>query len=213
MTGRFISIEGIEGAGKTTQCDLLCSALGDAGVDCHRTREPGGSHGAEAIRRLFLEHEWDGVAESFLLMAARRDHVMSVICPTLVAGRWVVSDRFSLTTLVYQGCGRGVDVSLLEDMDEAATDHFGTRGYSFMPDLTIVLDVPADVGLTRARNRSAPDRMERLPVEFFERVRSGFLRLALTHSSKCIVIDGTRLPSEVHADIRAVLLERLGVAL
>ncbi len=192
--GRFIAIEGIEGAGKSTQVQLLVTALLDAGVDTLKTREPGGSPNAEALRGVFLDRGWDGVAESFLLMAGRRDHVVTRIRPMLEIGTWVVSDRFSLTTLAYQGYGRGVPLGLLRDMNYAATD-------GLAPDLSIILDLPATTGLTRVKERGAVDRMERLGADFFERVRDGFLELEKFNPSPCPVIDASRSSATVHIRI------------
>ncbi len=206
MTGRFISIEGIEGAGKSTQVQLLVTALLDAGVDTLKTREPGGSPNAEALRGVFLDRGWDGIAESFLLMAGRRDHVVNRIRPMLDIGVWVVSDRFSLTTLAYQGHGRGVNMGLLRDMN-----HFATDG--LMPDLTIILDLPVTVGLERVKGRGAMDRMENLGVNFFEKVREGLLELEKFNSSPCPVIDASRSSATVHASIVQAVNERFEMTL
>lgn len=202
--GKFISIEGIEGAGKTTQVRLLLAAFNAARVDVLSTREPGGSPAADDLREVFLRHEWDGVAETFLLMGGRRDHVTRTILPKLAEGRWVVSDRFALTTYAYQGHGRGVDRNLLKVMNEFSTD-------GLVPDLPIILDVPAEVGLERAHARSTLDRMERLSVEFFERVRAGFLEQAKLYPIEPVVVDATGTREEVHRRICAVVSERLNV--
>jgi dTMP kinase len=155
---------------------------------------------------LFIEHEWDGAAESFLLMASRRDHVMNRIKPVLDSGAWVVSDRFSLTTFAYQGYGRGVGLTVLKDMNWLATG-------GLTPDLSIILDIPSDVGLARARKRSTPDRVERLNVEWFERVRDGFLKLAVRRKATCAVVDATGSPESVHLFVKAVIRDRLEVEL
>src|SRR5205809_3277586 len=163
--GRFISIEGGEGAGKSTQVGLLAAALGRAGIPVQATREPGGSPGGEAIRRLLLEGErerWDAISEALLLVAARRDHVTRVIAPAVAQGVWVVSDRFADSTMAYQGYGRGLG---LQDL---ATLHRFALG-DFAPDLTVILDLPVEIGLTRAAARAAADRFESLDREFHER--------------------------------------------
>ena len=152
--GRFISIEGGEGAGKSTQVGLLVAALDRAGIPVRATREPGGSPGAEAIRRLLLEGEgerWDAISEALLLVAARRDHVARLIAPALAQGVWVVSDRFADSTMAYQGYGKGVA------FDDLATLHHLALG-DFAPDLTVILDLPVETGLARAAARSAADR-------------------------------------------------------
>ncbi len=167
--GRFITIEGGEGVGKTTQVGLLVAALERARIPARATREPGGSPGGEAIRRLLLEGDserWDAVGEALLLVAARSDHVARLIAPSLAQGIWVVSDRFADSMLAYQGYGRGL---ALEDL---LTLHRFALG-SFSPDLTVILDLPAETGLSRAAARaSAGDRFERLDRAFHERLRT-----------------------------------------
>ena len=149
LRGRFITIEGGEGAGKTTQVGLLVAALERAGIPARATREPGGSPGGEAIRRLLLEGDgerWDAVGEALLLVAARRDHVTRLIAPALAQGIWVVSDRFADSTLAYQGYGRGLA------LDDLAALHRFALG-DFAPDLTVILDLPVEIGLARAAAR------------------------------------------------------------
>src|SRR5438874_5483656 len=181
--GRFISIEGCEGAGKSTQVGLLATALDRAGIMVRATREPGGSPGAEAIRRLLLEGEgerWDAVGEALLLVAARRDHVSRVIEPALAQGVWVVSDRFADSTLAYQGYGRGLA------LDDLAALHRFALGV-FAPDLTLILDLPVEVGLSRTAARpAAADRFERLDRAFHERLRQGFRRTAAEENARCV---------------------------
>lgn len=202
--GKLISIEGIEGVGKSTQATRLWAALALAGIVTNKTREPGGTPGAELIRRLFIDHEWDGVAESFLLMAARRDHVQKFIKPTLASGWWVVSDRFALTTFAYQRYGRGVDLSFLKRMNRLAA-------LDVMPDLSIILDAPPDLGLARARKRASLDRIERLDAAWFEGVRAGFIELAKKNKRTCAIVDATGTEDEVHRAIKCVVRERLEV--
>jgi len=208
--GRFITIEGGEGAGKTTQAVLLVAALARAGIAARATREPGGSAGAEAIRRLLLEGEgerWDAVGEALLLVAARRDHVTRLIEPALAHGMWVVSDRFADSTLAYQGYGR--DLAL----DDLAALHRFALG-AFVPDLTLILDLPVEIGLARAAARpAAADRFERLDHAFHERLREGFRRIAAEESARCVLIDATSDPQTVHRAALDVVEQRLGVAL
>jgi dTMP kinase len=203
--GRFITIEGGEGAGKTTQVGLLVAAFERARIPARATREPGGSPGGEAIRRLLLEGDgarWSGVGEALLLVAARSDHVARLIAPSLAQGIWVVSDRFA-----YQGYGRGL---ALEDL---ATLHRFALG-SFAPDLTVILDLPAEIGLARAAARaSGDDRFERLDHAFHERLREGFRTIAAKDSARCVLIDGSSDPQTVHGAVLDAVEGRLRVAL
>ena len=208
--GRFITIEGGEGAGKTTQVGLLVAALERARIPARATREPGGSPGGEAIRQLLLEGDgdrWDAVGEALLLVAARSDHVARLIAPSLAQGMWVVSDRFADSTLAYQGYGRGLG---LEDL---ATLHRIALG-DFAADLTVILDLPAEIGLARAAARaSVDDRFERLDRAFHERLRQGFRQIAAHDSVRCVLIDGSSGPQTVHQAVLAAVEQRLGMAL
>ena len=204
--GRFITIEGGEGAGKSTQAPLLVAALERAGVAARATREPGGSPGAEAIRGLLLEGEggrWDAAAEALLLVAARRDHVAKLIEPALARGVWVVCDRFADSTLAYQGYGRG-----LAPADIRALHRFAVG--DFAPNLTLILDLPVEIGLARAATRhAAADRFERLDHAFHERLRQGFREIAAAQPGRCVLIDATAEPQSVHRAIVEVVTERL----
>jgi dTMP kinase len=207
--GRLITIEGGEGAGKSTQVPLLVAALENAGITALATREPGGSPGGEAIRSLLLEGggaRWDAVAEMLLLIAARRDHVVRLIEPALAHGKWVVCDRFSHSTLAYQGYGRGLPASDIAMMQQLALGDLAT-------DLTIILDLPVEIGLARAASRAAADRFERLDLAFHERVRRGFLEIAAAEPARCVVVDATADAAAVHRKILAAVAERLGVDL
>lgn len=207
--GRLITLEGGEGAGKTTQLPLLVSALTRAGITALGTREPGGSAGAEAIRRLLLEGEgarWDARQEALLFVAARRDHVVRMIEPALAQGAWVVCDRFADSTLAYQGYGRG-----LEPTDIAMLHRFALG--DFAPDLTVILDVPVAIGLARAASRSGPgDRFEQLDSDFHERLRRGFREIAAQEPSRCVLIDASGDPQAVHRAVTDAVARRLGVA-
>ena len=208
--GRFITIEGGEGAGKSTQVALLAAALERAGIAALATREPGGSAGAEAIRRLLLEGEgarWDAQQEALLLVAARRDHVNRLIIPALARGVWVVSDRFADSTLAYQGYGRG-----LAAPDLAALHRFALG--DFTPDLTLILDLPAPAGLARAAARSpAADRFERLDPSFHDRLREGFRAIAAAEPGRCVLIDASGAPDAVHRAVTGAVAQWLQVAL
>ena len=206
--GRFISIEGGEGVGKSTHVGLLVAALDRAGIRARATREPGGSPGAEAIRRLLLEGEgerWDAISEALLLVAARCDHVARLIAPALAQGVWVVSDRFADSTMAYQGYGKGVA------FDDLATLHRLALG-DFAPDLTVILDLPVETGLARAAARSAADRFERLDHDFHEKLRQGFRQIAAENPTRCILIDASGDAQTVHSAVIAAAEQRLGVA-
>jgi dTMP kinase len=206
--GRFISIEGGEGAGKSTQVGLLVAALGRAGIPVRATREPGGSPGGEAIRRLLLEGEgerWDAVGEALLLVAARRDHVARVITPALAQGVWVVSDRFADSTMSYQGYGKGLGLQDLTTLHRFALGDFA-------PDLTVILDLPVEIGLARAAARSAADRFERLDRDFHEKLREGFHQIAAENPARCVLIDAAGDPQTVHRAVIAVVEQRLGLS-
>jgi dTMP kinase len=205
----LITLEGGEGAGKSTQVDLLLAALGHAGIAALRSREPGGSEGAEAIRRLLLDgatERWDAAGEALLLYAARRDHVTRLIAPALDRGVWVVCDRFADSTLAYQGYGRGLPLADLLTLHRFALGDFA-------PDLTLILDLPVAAGLARAARRSGnADRFERLDAAFHERLRQGFRQIAADNPGRCVVIDAAGDQDSVHRAVLAAVAARLGVA-
>ncbi len=206
--GRFITFEGGEGVGKTTQIELLAEALRQRKFNVATTREPGGSPGAEAIRELLLSgavERWDGESEALLMVAARRDHLVATIWPALAAGRIVLCDRFADSTEAYQGFGRGVARARLAELHRLAAGDFA-------PDLTFVLDLPAAEGLARAARRGAVTRFERMPLDMHERLRQGFLEIARRETARCVVIDARREIGAIHADITAALRERLKIA-
>lgn len=207
--GRLITIEGGEGAGKSTQVELLVAALVRAGIAVERTREPGGSAGAEAIRRMLLDgstERWDAVGEALLFHAARRDHVTRLIAPALERGIWVVCDRFADSTLAYQGYGRGLPLA-----DLAALHRFSLG--DFAPDLTLILDLPVAEGLARVARRSGDaDRFERLDAAFHERLRQGFRAIAADNPARCVVIDAEGDQGSVHRAVYAAVAARLGLS-
>jgi dTMP kinase len=207
--GKFITVEGGEGAGKSTQVGLLVAALGHARIQARATREPGGSPGGEAIRRLLLEGEgarWDPVSEALLLVAARRDHITRLIAPSLAQGVWVVSDRFADSTLAYQGYGRGVSLDALAGLHRLALDDFAA-------DLTVILDLPVEMGLARAAARSVADRFERLDRDFHERLREGFRQIAANNPARCVLIDASADAQTVQRAVLAAVKQRLAVQL
>lgn len=186
--GRFITLEGGEGAGKSTQIAHLKAFLEKHGRSVLTTREPGGAPGAEMVRKLLVEgpaERWDGVTEALLHFAARREHLRSTVWPALKRGDWVVSDRFADSTLAYQGYGHGIDRTLLDKL-------YGIAVGDFRPDLTLILDLPVEAGLARASARRGNEtRYESLPRDFHERVRRGFLDIAAAEPDRCLVIDAT----------------------
>ena len=186
--GRFITLEGGEGAGKTTQAQRLVERLRAQGIEAIRTREPGGSPGAEAIRNLVVSGEteaWSAMTETLLMYAARSDHLERTIRPALAAGRWVVCDRFADSSRVYQGAGGGTPESLIEALDDAVVN-------GDQPDLTLVFDLPVEVGLERAFGRGLFEtRFEAKGLAFHQRLRDGFLAIAAAHAERCRLIDAT----------------------
>jgi dTMP kinase len=208
LRGHFITFEGGEGSGKSTHAATLAQRLKSLGLEVVLTREPGGSTGAEIIRHILLS----GIAkplgaetEAILFAAARDDHVRNTILPALKAGNWVVCDRFIDSTRVYQGALGNVDQRLIRSLERV------TVGSAF-PELTFILDVPAQVGLARAKSRrgqDAADRFEAESLEFHEKLRQAYRALATEEPARCIVIDG-RAPRDVVADrIWSIVQERL----
>lgn len=201
----FISFEGIDGSGKSTQARLLAERLRDAGRDVVLTREPGGSPGAEEIRRLVLEgapDRWSAETEILLFTAARRDHLERVIEPALAAGRIVITDRFADSTRVFQGLTRG-DLRGVVD-----TLHRLMIGRE--PDLTVLIDIDPETGLARAKGRAGhEERFEDFGADFQARARAGFLELARAHPARFVVIDGGRPAGQVAQDVAAAAEGRL----
>jgi dTMP kinase len=188
MQARFITLEGIEGAGKTTVADRLTQALRARGITVHATREPGGTKLAERIRALVLdrgEEHISATAETLLMFGARQVHVDNLIRPALARGEWVLCDRFTDATHAYQGGGRGVDRGLIERIAQAVHG-------DLQPDCTLLLDVPVRVGLERMQaRRGAVDRFEIESAQFFERVRNRYLELARATPQRFRVIDAS----------------------
>ena len=191
-TGRFITFEGGEGGGKSTQVRLLSDRLRRAGVDVVATREPGGSAGAESLRDLLVKgstDRWSPMTETLILYAARRDHLERLILPALARGAWVISDRFADSTRAYQGAAGGVDPGFISELERAVLG--GAR-----PDLTVVLDLPADEGLARAGRRGGDEsRFEDKGLAFHERLRQEFLMIADREPDRCFLVDA-RQPVE-----------------
>jgi dTMP kinase len=210
--GRFITLEGGEGAGKTTQIRRLADALRGRGLCVLTTREPGGSPGAEEIRRLLVSGEpgrWDGMTELLLHFAARRDHLLRTVWPALDAGTWVVCDRFADSSMAYQGYGHGLGREVVERLAETAIG-------SFRPDLTLILDLAVETGIARTRGRmpgasAGEDRYERMGLAFHERLRRGYLDIAAREPERCEVVAADRSPEEVSAAVLAAVVRRLSI--
>jgi dTMP kinase len=207
--GKFITLEGGEGTGKSTQAHLLATRLARAGIPVHTTREPGGSTGAEHIRELLVRGEvlrWDPMTESLLHFAARRDHLEKTVRPALARGEWVVCDRFADSTMAYQGFGMGLGRQAVESLYRLVAE-------TFAPDLTLILDLPVEEGLRRAAARAGTDtRYERMDASFHERVRGGFQAIAAAEPGRCALIDARPDAGAVHRAVCAAVSERLGIS-
>jgi dTMP kinase len=206
--GRFVTFEGGEGAGKSTQIARLAERLEAEGIRVVRTREPGGTPGAEAVRRILLSggaRRFGPGSEALLFAAARADHVATLIAPALGRGTWVLCDRFTDSTRVYQGTA-GVGRELLAALEKVALGELA-------PDLTLVLDVPPKVGLARvaARSAEAPDRFEGDPLEEHEARRRAFLAIARAEPARCVVVDAAGEAEAVAAAVWQAVRERLGL--
>jgi dTMP kinase len=205
--GRFITFEGGEGAGKSTQLGRLADRLRAQGREVVATREPGGSPGAEAIRDLVLNgaaDRWSPVTETLLMYAARADHIERVIRPSLARGAWVVCDRFADSTRAYQGAGGGTDPGLIAALEDQVLGEA-------RPDLTLIFDIPPEAGLQRAQARGGEMRFESKGLEFHQRLREGFLAIARAEPDRCALIDATGAMDAVEAAIWAAVEARLAV--
>ena len=211
MRGRFITLEGGEGAGKSTQAERLAAQLRALAISVVVTREPGGSAGADIMRHVLLSgaaQPLGPVAETLLFAAARDDHVRSTIAPALAEGRWVVCDRFIDSTRVYQGVLGRVDPKLIRGLERLTVS-------DTMPDLTFMLDLPAEIGLARAGQRRAggqADRFETETIEFHTNLRQAFRRIAAAEPQRCVLIDADRTVDQVADDIWAAVNSRLDPA-
>jgi dTMP kinase len=208
VTPRFITLEGGEGTGKSTQAKRLSKKLQERGVDSIVTREPGGSPGAEQIRELFVHGEpgrWSALTETLLVFAARVDHIERTIKPALIAGRWVICDRFTDSTYAYQGVGRGSDRETIRRIESVSIG-------DFKPNLTLVLDLPADVGLQRARARSGDEnRFEGFDTAFHERLRQAFIDIARRNGDRCVLLDAGGSEDEVADLVWNSVSQRFGL--
>lgn len=208
--GRFISFEGTEGVGKTTAIEALCTRLQDNGIDYLRTREPGGSPFAERLRSILLDPatDIDDDTELLLLFAARCDHMQQVILPALQRGTWVICDRFTDSTIAYQGYGRAHGDSIMLTKIDTLIAQFIPQ----LPELTLWLDLPVDEGMARAGKRSVADRFEQQASDFFMRIYKGFSALADQHPERIQRIDASGSSEEVNARLWQVISARFDLS-
>ena len=200
-TGKFITLEGIEGVGKTTNREYIRGLLEQAGRPCVETREPGGTPLGEALREMLLQHRHEDMsadAELLMMFAARAEHLHKVILPALQAGKNVLCDRFTEATYAYQGGGRGLNDKKISDLENWVQA-------DLRPDLTIILDAPVEIGRERAGRRSAPDRIEKEKNDFFERVRNAYLALAGHYPERIAVVDASVAIGQVQDQIAHVM--------
>jgi dTMP kinase len=210
--GIFITLEGGEGTGKSTQSRLLQQALSASGVDILATREPGGTDQAERIRNLLVQSDggsFDAMTEALLLFAARREHLVHKIWPALEKGQWVISDRFADSTRAFQGYGMGLDMQIIENL------YLMVAG-DFQPDLTLIFDIDPETGLKRSMKRLTEsalteDRYERMGLPFHTRLRNGFLGIAKKFSDRCLVVDAAQDVQVIHQQVLKVIEQRFGV--
>ena len=196
MKGTFITLEGIEGAGKTTQAKLITDALKQKGINAIATREPGGIETAEAIRQIVLHKDIEPITELLLYEASRAEHFCKIIRPALNSGKTVICDRFTDASIAYQGYGRGLNIKLVEELNKIAT--FGVE-----PDFTFIFDIPAQMAFERLKQRGHTlDRFEKLDVKFYENVRQGYMDQSIKYPKRVIVVDGTKSIEDIH---RAVM--------
>ena len=203
--GLFITVEGVEGAGKSTNIKVIEEFFSEWKLDYILTREPGGTLIAEEIRELLLMHheeKMDATTELLLIFAARAQHLNTKIKRTLAEGTWVLCDRFTDATYAYQGAGRGLDVESINQLERFVQDNL-------RPDLTVIFDLDPSIGLERARQRGQLDRIESQKLEFFQRVREGYQNIASRESGRCLLIDASQTRETVRQSLRAALEDRM----
>jgi dTMP kinase len=203
--GRFITLEGGEGVGKSTQAQLLAGWLRETGREVVVTREPGGTPNAEAIRLLLVHgavERWSPISETLMMYAARRDHIERVISPALERGAWVVCDRYIDSTRAYQGIGGGAPEALITDLQIAVVG-------DVLPDLTLVLDLDAETGLKRAAARGEAARFEAKGLAYHEALRGAFIQIAIAEPSRCVLLDASSPVELVSAQIWTAVTSRL----
>ena len=205
ITGVFITLEGGEGAGKSTQLKLLEERLVTHEIDIVRTREPGGVPSAETIRDLLVNGEtdkWRPLTETLLHFAARHEHISRLVQPAIDRGQWVLCDRFADSTTAYQGYAQNIDLETIATLYRLAVGNLE-------PNLTIILDLPVEVGLERAEDRGiGGTRYEKMGIEFHKRLRDGFLQIAVNNPHRCSILDATQSIEEISEYIMALVEER-----
>ncbi|WP_297453334.1 dTMP kinase [Persephonella sp.] len=204
MKGYFITFEGVEGAGKSTQAKLLYQYLIDNGKDVVLTKEPGGTKTGQKIRQILLEKTdeiFPPVAELMLYEADRNFHIHNLIKPSLQQGKYIICDRFTDSTLAYQGYARGLDINLIKQLNEIATE-------GIKPDITFLIDIPVEEGLKRIRQTRQADRIEDEDIQFHKRLREGFLKIAENEKDRIVVLDGMESPENIFAKIIEILKNR-----
>jgi len=211
--GIFITLEGGEGTGKSTQIGLLHQALSCAGAPSLTTREPGGTDQAERIRTLLLQRDsgaFDPLTEALLLFAARREHLVNKIWPALEKGQWVISDRFADSSRAFQGYGMNLDMQVIENLYRMVAGEF-------QPNLTFIFDFDPEIGVRRSLQKSlwagtTEDRYEQMKIDFHHRVRKGFLEIAKKFPGRCVIIDAAQDIQTIHRQILQVIRSRFGVS-
>lgn len=201
MKGLFITFEGVEGAGKSTQAKMLYEYFNDKGIKSILTKEPGGTKTGLKIREILLSHtdeKFTGISELFLYEADRNLHIENVIKPNLEKGNSVICDRFIDSTLAYQGYARGLNIELIKQLNNIATN-------GLKPNITFLIDIPIEVGLKRIKKERNIDRIEKEDIYFHKRLREGFLKIAEEEKERIFVIDGTKLKEEIFKNILNIL--------
>ncbi len=199
MSGaKFITFEGVDGAGKSTHLAWFADTLRERGMDVLVTREPGGTPLGERLREILLNEPMLAETEALLMFAARLEHIEQVIKPALRRGTWVVSDRFSDASFAYQGGGRGVPLAKLEQLEHWVHD-------GFQPDLTLLFDIPVEVARQRLSNNATLDRFEQEQGSFFEKVRQAYLERSRKHPQRYALIDANRAPEQVKATLEEII--------
>ena len=209
-SGKFISIEGGEGTGKTTQIKLLSKFLKKNKIKFITTREPGGSRGAEKIRNLVIQsnpNDWSPITEALLHISARSDHLEKIIIPNIKKGIWVITDRFKDSTIAYQGFGNGLKLDVLEVLQESIFNKFN-------PDLTIILDIPPEISLKRAKKRkTGKHKYEKMSIIFHKKVRKGFLEIAKKNKHRCKVLNANGNKKEINQNILRIIQNKFHIKL
>lgn len=204
--GKFITLEGGDGSGKSTQARLLAAFLEEQGINVILTREPGGAAGADEIRQLLLTGDpdrWDGAEETLLFYTARLNHLRLTVKPALEKGVWVISDRFADSTMAYQGYGNQLGPENVQKIHEVTVG-------SFEPNLTCILDLDVEVALKRTQGRSHDeDRFERMKIDFHQRMRLGFKEIAAKNTHRCVMIDAAGEPDAIQSELQKVVSSRL----